>query len=507
MLLLSSMQATPYVVSACFGCRFVSAANYFASSAHRCFPSPIPYLPCVVDGRLSYIDGRGNNVETTYRDKGSGLEPSDDFTSEHSSLSRLDRQQVVSGSPVEQNIIDENDFPGDNNIRKVVDDHAEGLWRDSPIARAAGIGTPAGTSSATSPSEETDSLVDPPCDSQSCPAPHTQQQSGIPPLVSVVPDAPTKGLSAPDRCPDVPSISTHATPDLHTHTALGDLEIEAEKALDGVPGKSDENPVSSDLHTHTDLGDLELAAEKALDVVPVEPDEYFAAPDRDEPRGERGVRVNDDAEASVGTGDDAIAEFSSNMEDERSISEGNPGETLPADDRALPTLTPVGDSMRSTDAKESKILVAEDVTVTSAGATEEATVPPTGSSAFQDGDESGELAATSAPNTERGAPTPPLLDKRPSEGDVNGDIGKGAGPLRSSSFVATAARAVSPAVCRIDMERLVSTRLDTPFPPPDVEVGQGSGVVFSSDEGLVLTNAHVVAGARKVSLIFAWNTW
>ncbi|CAM9867084.1 unnamed protein product, partial [Scytosiphon promiscuus] len=47
--------------------------------------------------------------------------------------------------------------------------------------------------------------------------------------------------------------------------------------------------------------------------------------------------------------------------------------------------------------------------------------------------------------------------------------------------------------------RLVGSRHDA-APFADVEMGQGSGLIFSSEEGLVLTNAHVVAGARKVTV-------
>ncbi|CAM9606165.1 unnamed protein product, partial [Discosporangium mesarthrocarpum] len=96
------------------------------------------------------------------------------------------------------------------------------------------------------------------------------------------------------------------------------------------------------------------------------------------------------------------------------------------------------------------------------------------------------------------APAPPFPGFRAGLGSGLGGGQGGTAGGQSSSFVAAAARAVSPAVCRIDMERIVSTFDDSPF--PDVEVGQGSGVIFSSEDGLVLTNAHVVSGADKVTI-------
>jgi S1-C subfamily serine protease len=84
------------------------------------------------------------------------------------------------------------------------------------------------------------------------------------------------------------------------------------------------------------------------------------------------------------------------------------------------------------------------------------------------------------------------------------------------SFVAAAARAVAPAVVRIDTERQVSRQQFDPamldpllrdlFGDPSNsmrERGQGSGVVIDAARGLVLTNAHVVDGVDLVEVTLA----
>ncbi|MBM5799355.1 MAG: PDZ domain-containing protein [Cyanobacteria bacterium K_DeepCast_35m_m2_023] len=84
------------------------------------------------------------------------------------------------------------------------------------------------------------------------------------------------------------------------------------------------------------------------------------------------------------------------------------------------------------------------------------------------------------------------------------------------SFVADAARAVAPAVVRIDTERSVARQ---PFDPALLdpmlrdlfgdpsgslrERGQGSGVIFDAGKGLILTNAHVVDQVDRVEVTLA----
>jgi len=76
---------------------------------------------------------------------------------------------------------------------------------------------------------------------------------------------------------------------------------------------------------------------------------------------------------------------------------------------------------------------------------------------------------------------------------------------RKTSFVTAAVQAVGPAVVRIDTERLVDRpALEGYLVPgsPDgqrKESGQGSGVILSED-GLIMTNAHVVKNAARVTV-------
>lgn len=97
---------------------------------------------------------------------------------------------------------------------------------------------------------------------------------------------------------------------------------------------------------------------------------------------------------------------------------------------------------------------------------------------------------------------------------VRADNGLAAAPIHS--FVADAARAVAPAVVRIDTERSVARQ---PFDPALLdpmlrdlfgdpsgslrERGQGSGVIFDAGKGLVLTNAHVVDQVDRVEVTLA----
>src|SRR5437868_10220453 len=69
-----------------------------------------------------------------------------------------------------------------------------------------------------------------------------------------------------------------------------------------------------------------------------------------------------------------------------------------------------------------------------------------------------------------------------------------------SRSVMTAAERVGPAVVRIDLEH--EGRRSGPYNMPREYGGVGSGFIFASD-GQILTNAHVVANARRVKVTLA----
>jgi len=77
---------------------------------------------------------------------------------------------------------------------------------------------------------------------------------------------------------------------------------------------------------------------------------------------------------------------------------------------------------------------------------------------------------------------------------------------RKTSFVTAAVESVGPAVVRIDTERLVDRAPLEGYLFPGLEPdgqrkesGQGSGVILN-EEGLIMTNAHVVKNAAKVTV-------
>jgi S1-C subfamily serine protease len=67
------------------------------------------------------------------------------------------------------------------------------------------------------------------------------------------------------------------------------------------------------------------------------------------------------------------------------------------------------------------------------------------------------------------------------------------------SFVTDVVQEVGPSVVRVDTETHLKDQSDSPQPPGYVQQGQGSGLIFSA-QGFVLTNAHVVEDASKVTV-------
>src|SRR5579859_2191860 len=71
-----------------------------------------------------------------------------------------------------------------------------------------------------------------------------------------------------------------------------------------------------------------------------------------------------------------------------------------------------------------------------------------------------------------------------------------------SNAVTTAAERVGPAVVRIDIEREGGRYGQYYAPRSEFGGGLGSGFIFASD-GQILTNAHVIAQARRIRVTLA----
>jgi len=72
-------------------------------------------------------------------------------------------------------------------------------------------------------------------------------------------------------------------------------------------------------------------------------------------------------------------------------------------------------------------------------------------------------------------------------------------PRSTLSFISDVVQRVGPSVVRVDTESYMLGQSDSPQPPGYMQQGQGSGLIFS-DKGFILTNAHVVEGATKVTV-------
>jgi S1-C subfamily serine protease len=124
------------------------------------------------------------------------------------------------------------------------------------------------------------------------------------------------------------------------------------------------------------------------------------------------------------------------------------------------------------------------------------------------------LAAPTASSVETSLPAiarMPEVQQPPAEAEPAAVVAAPAarsGAVRrvKTSFVTAAVDSVGPAVVRIDTERLVDRQPIEGYLFPGLEPdgqrresGQGSGVILS-DDGVILTNAHVVKNAAKVTV-------
>lgn len=445
--------------------------------AHRKHPRFPRHLPRDVFHRSPEGSTGGSTVDSDRSYDSSFAEQGEDPTLRPSGLHPYDGHRLGRRR---------RDYYGGGGIDTTIthlDDHAEQLWLNSPAIRAAAaaaaaaaaeaaedsLGRPAG---GTVPGALSPAGVTPGAE-------HGEEEGKEKREGSKTPEA-SKSLSA----------GAAAMTEKQTESTPSD-----DKVLHGAAGNGPAAGLDSPaLRTHTDLGDLELAAEKALDLLRDESPEVDDGGD-----GDGGAKSAGETEASVAESGGGGARVSARS---RVVPPQGAGDT-----RAVRLNTGAGTKTESM--SRAALPVRGSLLPGSGGGAREHEQPAAGTAASAAATGKEKTVAgkrktggkeSASPKTLEAAPRVPLVpDDAPPLGDGDGGGGGGGGEGRrrhSTSFVAVAAKAVSPAVCRIDMERLVGTHGGSPF--DDIETGQGSGLIFSSEEGLVLTNAHVVAGARKV---------
>eukprot|EP00752_Nemacystus_decipiens_P006860 g6162.t1 len=407
-----------------------------------------------------------------------------------------------------------------------LDDHAEQLWLNSPAIRAAASAAAAAAAEAAEESLGTPATAALPGDTTGQQANPTPTDDGS--LSSGLTSNPEHRADALEGGEVRGALVGGTNTDEQGAGLSADDEFLGRESADGP---ADLGPPT--LRTHTDLGDLELAAEKALDLLRDEGADVVEEGSGDLDGGDGGRIGGGGTSTGEGRGSDGVdgMEKVSPSSDVPTGQEGSNGARVSAISRGVP---PSGDNSgaavrlrtgSSTENSNTAALPVRGLRVPGRGARgraggkqqqeqveRQATAGPAKTAAEGEEKEqekekvkakSSKATTDGEGNTSPMTPEVSLASPSPDSGaaplpsdEGRGGSGSASRRRHSTSFVAVAARAVSPAVCRIDMERLVGTH-GAPF--GDVETGQGSGLIFSSEDGLVLTNAHVVAGARKVT--------
>ncbi|CAJ1959084.1 unnamed protein product [Cylindrotheca closterium] len=103
--------------------------------------------------------------------------------------------------------------------------------------------------------------------------------------------------------------------------------------------------------------------------------------------------------------------------------------------------------------------------------------------------------ATTDETEETVEPIPPVVERRNSASSMSLNEKRNF----ALTFVMDAVEEVGPSVVRVDTETHLKEQSDSSLIPGYIQQGQGSGLIFS-EKGYILTNAHVVEDASKVTV-------